>query len=153
MQCKIFRRLDYTPLQLHQTFIILAVLFTVHFYHFLFSKYLHLTERHFWSYILIPFPDSSNLYGHAGTPNKESFDIENFLAVEHFPQKKLQIVQLYLIMLISLQSFCSRLRLMLMMVVEGWAWEVHKSQFQSKTPNNYNSFDKNLHFLGFLTFD
>ena len=65
--------------------------FTVPFYHFLFSRYLHLTERHFLSYILVPFPDSSYLYSHAGAPNKESFDIENFLALEHFPQKKIQI--------------------------------------------------------------
>ena len=49
------------------------------------------TERRFSSYILVPFPDSSNLYSRAGAPNKESFDIENFLAVEHFPQKKLWI--------------------------------------------------------------
>ena len=110
---KIFRRLDYTPLQLHQTFIILAVCFTVPFYHFLFSRYLHLTERHFSSYILVPFPDSSYFYGHAGALNKENFDIENFLALEHFPQKKNQID--------CLQSLCSRLRLM----VEGWKIQKH----------------------------
>ena len=32
------------------------------FYHFLFSRYLDLAERHFLSDILVPFPDSSNLY-------------------------------------------------------------------------------------------
>ena len=35
----------------------------------------------FLSYILVPFPDSSNLYSCTGKPNKEWFDIENFLAV------------------------------------------------------------------------
>ena len=40
------------------------VLFTVHFYHFLFSRYLSLTKRHFLSDILVPFPDSSNLDSH-----------------------------------------------------------------------------------------
>ena len=44
-----------------QAFIIL-VLFTVPFYHFLFSRYLGLTKRHFLSDILVPFPDSSDLY-------------------------------------------------------------------------------------------
>ena len=44
-----------------QAFIIL-VLFTVPFYHFLFSRYLGLTKRHFSSDILVPFPDSSDLY-------------------------------------------------------------------------------------------
>ena len=43
------------------TFIIL-VLFTVPFYHFLFSRYLGLTKHHFSSDILVPFPDLSNLY-------------------------------------------------------------------------------------------
>ena len=43
----------------HQAFIIL-VLFTLPFYHFLFSRYLDLTERHFSSDILVPFPDSSD---------------------------------------------------------------------------------------------
>ena len=47
-----------------QAFIIL-VLFTVPFYHFLFSRYLDLTKRHFSSDILVPFPDSSNLYSRA----------------------------------------------------------------------------------------
>ena len=45
----------------HQAFTIL-VLFTVPFYHFLFSRYLFLTGRHFSSDILVPFPNSSNLY-------------------------------------------------------------------------------------------
>ena len=44
-----------------QAFIIL-VLFTVPFYHFLFSRYLGLTKRHFSSDILVPFPDLSDLY-------------------------------------------------------------------------------------------
>ena len=38
------------------------VLFTVPFYHFLFSKYLELAERHFSSDILVPFPESGVLY-------------------------------------------------------------------------------------------
>ena len=41
------------------------MLFTVPFYHFLFSRYLDLTKRHFSSDILVPFPDSSNLYSRA----------------------------------------------------------------------------------------
>ena len=45
----------------HYTFIIL-VLFTVLFYHFLFSRYLGLSKHHFSSDILVPFPDSSDLY-------------------------------------------------------------------------------------------
>ena len=44
-----------------QAFIIL-VLFTVPFYHVLFSRYLGLTKRHFSSDISVPFPDSSDLY-------------------------------------------------------------------------------------------
>ena len=47
----------------HYAFINL-VLFTVHFYHFLFSRYLTLTKCHFLSDILVPFPDSNNLYSH-----------------------------------------------------------------------------------------
>ena len=35
--------------------------FTVQ-HHFLFSRYLELTERHFLSDILVPFPDLSDLY-------------------------------------------------------------------------------------------
>ena len=38
------------------------MLFTVSFYHFLFSRCLGLTKRHFSSDILVPFPDSSDLY-------------------------------------------------------------------------------------------
>ena len=34
----------------------------ISFYHFLFSGYLGLTKRHFSSDILVPFPDSSDLY-------------------------------------------------------------------------------------------
>ena len=49
-----------------QAFIIL-VLFTVPFYHFLFSRYLGLTKRHFSLDILVPFPDSSDLYSHECT--------------------------------------------------------------------------------------
>ena len=45
----------------HETLVVL-VLFTVSFYHFLFSRYLELAERHFWSDILVPFPDSGVLY-------------------------------------------------------------------------------------------
>ena len=44
-----------------QAFIIL-VLFTVPFFHFLFSRYLGLTKRHFSSDILAPLPDLSDLY-------------------------------------------------------------------------------------------
>ena len=43
---------------------IILMLFKVPFYHFLFSRYLHFTKCHFWSDILFPFPDSSNLYSH-----------------------------------------------------------------------------------------
>ena len=38
------------------------MLFTVLFYHFLFSRYLDLTKPHFSSDILVPFPYWSNLY-------------------------------------------------------------------------------------------
>ena len=38
------------------------MLFAVPFYDFLFSRYLDLTKRHFLSDILVPFPDSSDLY-------------------------------------------------------------------------------------------
>ena len=41
------------------------VLFAVSVYHFLFSKYLDLTKCHFSSDVLVPFPDSSDLYSHA----------------------------------------------------------------------------------------
>ena len=44
---------------------IILVLFAVSVYHFLFSKYLDLTKRHFSSDVLVPFPDSSDLYSHA----------------------------------------------------------------------------------------
>ena len=44
----------------HET--VVLVLFTVSFYHFLFSRYLELAERHFSSDILVPFPDSGVLY-------------------------------------------------------------------------------------------
>ena len=47
----------------HYAFINL-VLFTACFYHFLFSRYLTLTKRHFLSDILVPFPDSNNLCSH-----------------------------------------------------------------------------------------
>ena len=40
----------------HQAFIIL-VLFTVLFYHFLFSRYLDLTKHHFLSDIFVPYPE------------------------------------------------------------------------------------------------
>ena len=42
--------------------VIILVLFAKPFYHFLFSRYLGLTKRHFSSDILVPFPDSSDLY-------------------------------------------------------------------------------------------
>ena len=45
----------------HEALVVL-VLFTVSFYHFLFSRYLELAERHFSSDILVPFPDSGVLY-------------------------------------------------------------------------------------------
>ena len=45
----------------HKTLVVL-VLFTVPFYHFSFSRYLELGERHFSSDILVPFPDSGVLY-------------------------------------------------------------------------------------------
>ena len=38
------------------------MLFTVSFYHFLFSRYLGLAKRRFSSDVLVPFPDSSDLY-------------------------------------------------------------------------------------------
>ena len=41
---------------------IILLLFTVPFYHFLFSRYLHLTKRHFSSDILVSFLDLSDLY-------------------------------------------------------------------------------------------
>ena len=44
-----------------QTFFI-RVLFTVPFGHFLFSRYLRLTEPHLLLGILVPFPDLSDLY-------------------------------------------------------------------------------------------
>ena len=47
----------------HETLVVL-VLFTVSFYHFSFSRYLELAKRHFWSDILVPFPDSGVLYSH-----------------------------------------------------------------------------------------
>ena len=40
----------------------ILVLSTVPFYHFLFSRYLDLTKCHFLSDILVPFPDSNDLY-------------------------------------------------------------------------------------------
>ena len=46
----------------HRQAFIILVLFTVPFYHFLFSRYLDLTKRHFSSDILVPFPDSSDMY-------------------------------------------------------------------------------------------
>ena len=45
----------------HETLVVL-VLFTVALYHFLFSRYLELAERHFPSDILVPFPDLRVLY-------------------------------------------------------------------------------------------
>ena len=42
------------------------------FYHFLFSRYLALTESHFLSDILVTFPDLSNLYS-CETASKTSF--------------------------------------------------------------------------------
>ena len=45
----------------HETLVVLA-LFTVPFYHFSFSRYLELAERHFSSDILVPFPDLEVLY-------------------------------------------------------------------------------------------
>ena len=44
----------------HETLVL--ELFTVSFYHFSFSRYLELAERHFSSDILVPFPDSGVLY-------------------------------------------------------------------------------------------
>ena len=38
------------------------MLFRLPFYHFLLTRYLNLTERHFLSDILVPLPDFSNLY-------------------------------------------------------------------------------------------
>ena len=49
---------------------IILVLFTVPFYHFLFSRYLGLTKRHFSSDIFVPFPDSSDLYSRVISINK-----------------------------------------------------------------------------------
>ena len=41
------------------------MLFTVPFYHFLFSRYLVLAKRRFTSDIFVPFPDSNDLYSRA----------------------------------------------------------------------------------------
>ena len=49
-----------TPLQLVGIHCSSAL--TVPSYHFLFSRCLDLTERHFLSDILVPFPDSRDLY-------------------------------------------------------------------------------------------
>ena len=48
----------------HETLVVL-VLFTVPVYHFSFSRYLELAERHFSSDIWVPFPDSGVLYNRA----------------------------------------------------------------------------------------
>ena len=45
----------------HKTLVVL-VLFTVSFYHFLFLRYLELAEHHFLSDILVPFPGSGFFY-------------------------------------------------------------------------------------------
>ena len=52
-------------------------LFTVSFYHFSFSRYLELAERHFSSDILVPFPDLGVLY------NREVMIILILIDVEH----------------------------------------------------------------------
>ena len=57
----------------HQAFIIL-VLFTVPFYHFLFSRNVDLTKRHFSSDILVPFPDFSDQYSRANHLNSGRCD-------------------------------------------------------------------------------
>ena len=48
--------------------------FTVPFYHFMFSRYLDLTERHFSSDILVPFPDLSDLYSCGTDPENQNFE-------------------------------------------------------------------------------
>ena len=69
----------------HETLVVL-VLFTVFFYQFLFSRYLELTERHFSSNILVPFPDSGVLYSR-GTYWLFSFYSDNWLKLAIFLQK------------------------------------------------------------------
>ena len=66
-----------------QEFIIL-VLFTVPFYHFLFSRYLDLTKRHFSSDVLVPFPDLSDSYSrvrnlHLPEPGELTFQLQPIL--------------------------------------------------------------------------
>ena len=48
----------------------ILVFYTVLFYHFLFLRYLVLVQRHFSSDILVPFPDSKNLYSRVEKENK-----------------------------------------------------------------------------------
>ena len=55
---------------------------TIPFYHFLFSRYLDLTKSHFSSDILVPFPNSSDLYSHGCYWYKFGFgtyNIHNYL--------------------------------------------------------------------------
>ena len=65
---KSFQKHD-TPLQLlgiHYS----STFYKIPFYHFLFSRYLGLTKRHFSSDIFVPFPDSSDLYSRVISINK-----------------------------------------------------------------------------------
>ena len=84
---------------------IILVLFTVSFYHSLFSRYLDLTECLFLSDILVPFPDSSDLYSCVAwymqlvRPIQEIFNV----GVSKCKQKYLQACDLVQFVF----SFCS----------------------------------------------
>ena len=64
----------------HETLVVL-VIFTVSFYHFLFSRYLELAERHFSSVILVPFPDSGVLCNRGMAKIKS---VWHFVTLIHF---------------------------------------------------------------------
>ena len=68
------------------------MLFTVLFYHFLFLRYLLLAEHHFLSDILVPFPDSSNLYSCDRIKKDSSSPVNlqlNNYSTEHAPTESL----------------------------------------------------------------
>ena len=74
-----------------QIFITL-VLFTVPFYHFLFSRYLDLTERRFSSDVLVPFPDLSDLYSRVMTIIYYGIRSQRILTLVSGPTKTVQNV-------------------------------------------------------------
>ena len=74
-----------------QIFITL-VLFTVPFYHFLFSRYLDLTERRFSSDVLVPFPDLSDLYSRVMTIIYYGIRSQRILTFVSGPTKTVQNV-------------------------------------------------------------